>query len=239
MTRSRPASCARVGCLLALVLLSACTDADPLTELSAQGVPLPATLKEAYPIALAEARAWQEDAQLIGLGGRFTVMDESGRSPNHTFFFYSPRRSRLIFVHLIAGIPWLSSELRPSSPVVPLAELSEIVDSDAAVGAALARAEEINAAHRDSIPESERFTALLLGIPVYPEQQPPPADTLTTDTAAWRVDFLVNAFSDSLIGDAYHSQARFYLHPAIEDSIFERIVVPDEPELWAYPPGFP
>ncbi len=240
MTMSpRLPTCAVAACLCAFALVSACTDADPLTELSEQGVPLPATLKEAYPIALAEARSWQEDVQLVGLGGRFTVMDEGGRSPNHTFFFYSPRRSRLVFVHLIAGVPWLSSELRPSSPIIPFTDFSAIVDSDAAVGAALARAEEINALQPDSIPEPERFTALLVGIPVYPEPLPPPADTVAADTYAWRVDFLVKAFSDSLIGEAYHSQARFYLHPSIEDSVFDRIVVPDEPELWAYPLGFP
>lgn len=234
MTMSpRLSSCAAAAFLFAFALFSACTDADPLTKLSERGVPLPATLKEAYPIALAEARSWQEDVQLVGLGGRFTVMDQGGRSPNHTFFFYSPRRSRLVFVHLIAGVPWLSSEQPPSSHLVPLPEFSEIVDSDAAVGAARARAEEINAAHPDSIPAPERFTALLIGIPVYPEQPPPPADTLTTDTVAWRVDFL------ALSGDVYHSQARFYLHPSIEDSVFQRVVVPDEPELWAYPPGFP
>jgi hypothetical protein len=235
----RLSSRALAVCVAALALVCACTDADPLTELSEHGVALPATLKEAYPIALAEARSWQEDVQLVGLGGRFTVMDESGRSPNHTFFFYSPRRARLVFVHLIAGVPWLSAELHPSSPLVPFTDLAEIVDSDAAVGAARARAEEINALRPDSIPEPERFTALLVAIPVYPEPLPPPADTVAADTYAWRVDFLVKAFSDSLIGDAYQSQARFYLHPSIEDSVFDRIVVPDEPELWAYPAGFP
>ena len=104
-------ACGRAACLCALALFSACTDADPLTELSERGVGLPATLKEAYPIALAEALTWQEDARAVALGGRFTVMDESGRSPNHTFAFYSPRRARLIFVHVLAGIPWLSSVL--------------------------------------------------------------------------------------------------------------------------------
>ncbi len=236
---------ARLAAAALLAPLGGCGGED--FALGEDAVLVPATLQEAYPLALDVAFEWSDDvivnasdgstfAFIQSAGGGFTVMDETGRARNHSFRFHSRRKLRYLLVHLFGGIPWTqeTSDAGPPPPIlVNLHPFEDVLDTDVVVPAAIQWAEEINAVDPDSIPAATDYAARLLSVPVWPEQAFVGQET---DSLAWRVDFLVTGEFGG--ASTYFSVARFYSHP-LTGSRFGSPVVPPQPELYPFPLGFP
>ncbi|MCA9753114.1 MAG: hypothetical protein KC591_13045 [Gemmatimonadetes bacterium] len=219
-----------LAALLACALgAGACSDGPP-TALSDDAIELPATLLEAKRLADRQAADWSPTAQLLWIGGGFTVLDADGRGRNHTFFYYARfgLMHRRLDMHLFSAAPWAFD--RPTSPPAALLDLTDVVDTDVVVPAAIAYAESINVAHPDSIPIPESFAARLSAEPAWPEPQnvSDPADSV-----AWRVDFLVEQVHPSSGARVWYSTARFYFQP--RTAALFGTVVPDQPQLYPYP----
>jgi hypothetical protein len=197
---------------------------------------LPASLLEAYPVALARARDWSSDVFVQSAGGGFSVMDEHGVGRDHSYQFHSRRQLKNLTVHLLGGIPWTQEESDPIPPpplFVNFVPYVQLLDSKDVVPQAVAEAGLINAAHPDSIPVVTQYAARLLSIAVWPEAEY--VGDPTPNVQAWRVDFLVQ----QLFGGSttYFSAARAYIHPVTGEML--GWVVPDQPELYPFPDGFP
>jgi hypothetical protein len=225
-----------IATILAALAMGACSSED--YSIGDDGVVLPASLLEAYPIAQATARAWSNDVFVLSAGGGFAVMNEAGLARDHSYQFHSRRRLQTLTVHLIGGIPWtqeISDPVPPGPPIfVDFVPYVELLDSDDVVPQAVEEAIRINAAFPDSIPAATHYAARLLSIAVWPEAES--VNDPTPNTQAWRVDFLVlQPFGGST---TYFSNARYYIHP--RNGLFLGApVVPSQPELYPFPQGFP
>ncbi|HET9888445.1 MAG TPA: hypothetical protein VFR10_13140, partial [bacterium] len=193
---------------------------------------IPASLLDAYPVALARARDWSTDVFVQSAGGGFSVMDEHGVGRDHSYQFHSRRQLKNLTVHLLGGIPWTQEETDPIPPpplFVNFVPYVQLLDSKDVVPQAVQEAGRINAAHPDSIPIVTQYAARLLSIAVWPEAQY--VGDPTPNTQAWRVDFLVQQLFGG--GTSYFSAARAYIHPVSGEML--GWVVPDQPELYPFP----
>jgi hypothetical protein len=118
--------------------------------------------------------------------------------------------SRELTVHLFSGVPNRTSRT-VLSPPLPFEDFELLLDSDAAIAAAIEAATAWNASNPGiplAIPES--FAARILSQPVWPldwtEDDPP-------DDLAWRVDFLELDVAPSTGALVWWSLARIYLNP--------------------------
>jgi hypothetical protein len=235
-----------LGVVVSAAFASGCGEEFSTSE---SALILPASLHEGYSLALAVALDWSDDVFLRTSGGRgyyfvqsagggFAVMDATGRSRNHSFQFHSRTKGSNLVVHLLEGIPW-TQEVPDAVPPPPILlhfrPFEELLGSDVVVPSAIQRAESINAQFPDSIPAATEYAARLLSIPTWPEPDFVGDDA---DSIAWRVDFLVLADFLAAGGPTYGSVARFYLHPDTGESLGAP-VVPDNPELYPFPMGFP
>jgi hypothetical protein len=232
--------------MLAAVLATGCGDEFSTSE---NALLLPASLLEAYSVALAVANDWADDIFVRtpggggynfvqSAGGGYAVMDAQGRSHNHSFQFHSVQMDRRLTVHLFEGIPWTQDvgDAIPPPPIfVNFVPYEQLLDSDVIVPAAIERAAAINTQFPDSIPSATDYAARLLSIPTWPE---PENVTDEPDSVAWRVDFLIQQEYTGAGGVTYFSNARFYIHP-ITGQHLGAPVVPDVPELYPFPRGFP
>ncbi len=204
--------------------LSGCGSDSPL-EYGADALILPATLGEALPLALSEARAEEEGAYVTRLGGGFTVMDEGGRGPNHTFIFHARAGRgvlRRITVHLFHGSPWVDVVTVPEAPA-PFDSTELVLDSDDVVERA------IQLAPQHGIALTPAFAARLSAVPVWPE---PENATDVSTNVAWRVDFLVlQPLGNTSV---YFSAARFYFDPT-DAELLGPPEEPATPELYPFP----
>jgi hypothetical protein len=169
----------------------------------------------------------------VRLGGGFTVMNSLGEARNHTYH-YNARigfSMRKLTVDLIGGIPW-TVESTVTSLDPQFVGFAQFMDSDAAVAAALRRADELNAAHPtgDSIPIPDIFAARLASVKVWPEPRPP----ATPDSVAWRIDFLEEDIFDPTQVPVYWSTARFYVQPRTGE-MMGHVVPPSGRELYPWP----
>ncbi len=235
-----------LGVAASAALASGCGDEFSTSE---GALLLPASLHEGYSLGLEVALEWSDDVFLRtsggggyhfvqSAGGGFAVMDASGRSRNHSFQFHSRTKGMNFIVHLLEGIPW-TQEVPDAVPPPPIllhfVPFERLVGSEIVVPNAINRAESINAQFPDSIPAATDYAARLLSIPTWPE---PDFVGDEADSIAWRVDFLVVTDFPAADGATYGSVARFYLHPDTGESLGAP-VVPDAPELYPFPNGFP
>ena len=221
---------AAMAALTTLAAIAGCVSESPYS-LSDEGMPLPATVLEALPLATFEAVRWSENAQVTSMGGGFTVLDSEGRGRNHTFAFHARdgRIRRRLDMHLFGGIPY-QFDTQIQGPPPPL-DIPQYVDSDVAVAAAIDIALEINAVTPDSIPPvPESFAARLSSRPAWPEPQ---SVDQQADSVAWRVDFLLLQVFSGSGAEVWWSTARFYLDPRTGE--LYGTVVPDQPELYPFP----
>lgn len=226
--------------------VSACGDDFKVAD---DSLVLPASLGDAYPVALSVAKEWADDVIVDasdgstfefvqGAGGGFTVMDEKGLAQNHSFQFHSRRKLMNLKVDLFGGIPWTQEAVDAVPPppiIVNLVPYNLLLDSDVVVPAAIDWAQAANTVRADSIPAATDYAARLLSTPVWPEQAYVGAPA---DSAAWRVDFLVSQPFGGAGGVTYFSAARFYFHPRTGQRL-GKPVVPAQPEVYPFPDGFP
>jgi hypothetical protein len=220
---------AALAALVALAVAGGCASDGPYS-VSDEGIPLPATVFEAFRLAASEAATWSENAQVTSVGGGFTVLDGDGRGRNHTFAFHARdgQIRRRLDMHLFGGIPY-QIDTRIQAPPPPLS-IPDYVDTDVAVPAAINVALEINAMFPDSIPVPESFAARLSSRPAWPE---PISIDQPADSVAWRVDFLLMQVFPASGAEVWWSTARFYLDPRTGQ--LYGTVVPDQPELYPFP----
>lgn len=204
--------------------LAGCSDDNPAT-FSEGAVLLPATLKEALPLADAVAREWNEQAFLAGLGGGLTVADGEGRSRNHSFVYYArfgPTSLRKLTIDFVNAVPW-TRDTPVAAPPMPFRD-RDFLDSDDVVDACRALAASLNE-NGTVIPAAQSYAARLLSIPVWPE----PGPQSTPNTIAWRVDFLVLKEGPLV----WLSVARFYVDPWTGQFLGQPIVAnPSDPPLY-------
>ncbi|MFN8179352.1 MAG: hypothetical protein U0167_15585 [bacterium] len=218
------------GALAGALGLLAAGCGDTPFEYSRDALRLPATLKEALPLATLEAQRENPSAFVARLGGGLAVMDDHGRSFDHTFIFYAHDHNilRKITVDLIHGTPWLKAETVPLADghpfVHPDTDLS--LDSDSVVERA------IQLAPQYGVDLAPHYAARLSSVPAFPE---PHDVTEIGDVIAWRVDFLVIGTGST----AYFSYARFYFDPATGDLLHatgaQNPVKPPQAELYPFP----
>ena len=224
LTRARRRLRALAPWLLAAAA-GACSDDNPAT-FTDRAIILPATLKEALPLADTIALEWNDGAYLGGMGGGFTVGDEEGRSRNHSFVYYArfgPTSLRKLTIDFINATPW-TLETNVGSAPFPFPD-RDFLDSDEVVGISRDQADMLNQ-NGQVIPDATDYAARLLSIPVWPEPGPQsqPVDL------AWRVDFLI--LTDGPQGTpVWYSVARFYVDPWT-GQFRGQPVVPVQPELY-------
>ncbi len=237
---------ALLGAVAMTVVAVGCGDDFSTSE---SALLLPASVQEAYPVALAVAYDWMDDVFfrvpggggydfVQSAGGGFAVLDASGRGRNHSFQFHSRRAGANLVVHLLEGIPWtqeISDAVPPPPILVHFVPFDRLLDSDVVVPSAIERAQLINTQFPDSIPAATDYAARLLSIPTFPE---PAFVGDEADSIAWRVDFLIEQEFQSAGGISYGSVARFYIHPQTGQHLGAP-VVPTNPQLYPFPQGFP
>lgn len=203
MDLTRAARGIAVGVVAASVAVVAGCDGGNPASFSPDALVLPASLKEALPLADAIARKWNPDAYLAGLGGDYSVADSTGRSVNQSFVYYArfgPYTVRKLTVELINGAPWTQDDI-VGTPPRPFPD-RDFIDSDEAIRLSIQLAEQ------KFVPTAQAYAARLLCIPVYPE----PGCAQMPTALAWRVDFL--ELDDGPQGTpVWWSLARFYLDP--------------------------
>ncbi len=216
---------APAAALAALILLGGCAEETPL-EYGRDALLLPATLGEALPLALAQAREVAAGAYVTRLGGGFSVMDAAGRSSSHTFVFHARVASqtfRRITVHLIHGSPWVSDvPVPPPDAPAPFEPEELTLDSDGVV------ARTVQLAPSYGVGPGDAYAARLSAVPAFPE--PPGSGGLV----AWRVDVLVLQEA----GDGppvYFSAARFYFDSVTAELLDDPVIPANGPELYPYP----
>lgn len=195
-----------------LSLVVGCSDSG--FEVGEERLPLPTTLEQALPGAVALAREWEPDGTLYGMGGGYTVMDADGLSFNHSFRFYSLAARRALDLHFFAGTAWAEERTGLGSFPAPL---DAVLDRGSRLTSDVAIHRAIDAAV-DSVPRlelPERCTAELLSYPVWPERQ---SGFSVSDSLAWRVDFLEENWETGRM--QWVSAARVYVHP-VTGEIFQ------------------
>jgi hypothetical protein len=223
MDLTRALRAVAAGTLLAAA--AGCSDGNP-ASFSDTAVRLPATLKEALPLADTIAREWNPNAFVAALGGGFTVGDEEGRSRNHSFVYYArfgPTSLRKLTIDFINATPWTLETIVGSAPF-PFRDRA-FLDSDDVVGVCRDLADLLNQ-NGTVIPAAEAYAPRLLSVAVWPE----PGPQTTPDTVAWRVDFLI--LTEGPQGaPVWYSVARFYVDPW-DGQFLGSPVVPVQPELY-------
>ncbi len=208
------------------LLLGGCAEETPL-EYGHDALLLPATLQDALPLALAQARQVAPGAYVTRLGGGFSVMDAAGRGSSHSFVFHArvaPQTFRRITVHLVHGSPWVSDvPVPPPDAPAPFEPEELVLDSDSVVERT------VQLAPSYGVLPADAYAARLSAVPAYPE--PPGA---AASLVAWRVDVLVLREA----GDGppvYFSAARFYFDPGTAELLDDPVIPATGPELYPYP----
>jgi hypothetical protein len=200
--------------------------ADSGFDISDSGFEIPATLDEMLPVAEAIALEWDETAFLWGMGGGYTVADEEGRGTNHSFRFYGIENEELLDLHFFAGAHWAKATPRSRDDrPAPLSSTIDWANRVSSVEATAIAIEAVSDSTPPSIVRPAESSTRLLSHPVWPERTQVGA---TTDSLAWRVDFLEKRAQGGVL--IWWSIIRVYLHPET-GKVFE--VIDNRPQ--AYP----